>query len=258
MLSATPLVARAQTENTRSKTAAAAVEEIVVTGSRIVRRDYASNSPIVTVGKDEIEKLGSVTVDTLLNQMPQFVPSVSSTSNNPSNGGQANIDLRGMGTARTMVLLDGHRVVPSNANGTVDINIIPSALIQNIEVITGGAPGDLRLRRDGRRGELQAEHQLHRPLQMDAQYGVTEEGDGREGLVAHGGRPLRGRSRPRGPVPSAIPSGARCSTPPATSRRSRARRRRRLTAATTRREPTCPARPPSTPSSPSTAIRPAR
>lgn len=193
LLNATPLIARAQTGTTDQNTPAA-IEEIVVTGSRIVRRDYASNSPIVTVGKDEIEKLGSVTVDTLLNQMPQFVPSVSSTSNNPSNGGQANIDLRGMGTARTMVLLDGHRVAPSNSDGTVDINIIPSALIQNIEVITGGASATYGS--DAMAGVVNFKLNTHfTGLQMDAQYGVTEEGDGREKAlsITAGGRYAEGR-----------------------------------------------------------------
>ncbi|MFT4253225.1 MAG: TonB-dependent receptor, partial [Caulobacter sp.] len=87
-MTAAPVLAHAQTTDEP-----AAVEEVVVTGSRIARRDYVSNSPIMTMDQGAIEKTGSVTVDTLLNQMPQFVPAVSSTSNNPSNGGQANIDL---------------------------------------------------------------------------------------------------------------------------------------------------------------------
>ncbi len=176
LLTSGPIAAQAQTT---PAVAPNAVDEIVVTGSRIARRDYVSNSPIVTVGRDDIEKSGSVTVDTLLNQMPQFVPSVSSTSNNPSNGGQANIDLRGLGTARTMVLLNGHRVVPSNDDGTVDINIIPAALIQNVEVITGGASATYGS--DAMAGVVNFKlNSNFTGLQMDAQYGVTEEGDGKE------------------------------------------------------------------------------
>jgi len=177
-LTAAPVLAQAQTTDD-----AAAVEEVVVTGSRIARRDYVSNSPIVTMGQEAIEKTGSVTVDTLLNQMPQFVPAVSSTSNNPSNGGQANIDLRGLGTQRTMVLIDGHRVVPSNSDGTVDVNIIPSALIQNIEVISGGASATYGS--DALSGVVN--FKLNRNftgLQMDAQYGVTEQGDGKESSLS--------------------------------------------------------------------------
>src|SRR5262245_42326331 len=67
---------------------------VVVTGSRIARQDYVANSPIVTVGQEDIQATGVTTLDTLLNEMPQFVPAINMTSNNPSNGGQANISLR--------------------------------------------------------------------------------------------------------------------------------------------------------------------
>ena len=62
----------------------------------------------------------------MLNQLPQLVASITTTSNNPSNGGQANVDLRGLGTTRTLVLVDGARVTPSNVNGVVDLNTIPA------------------------------------------------------------------------------------------------------------------------------------
>ncbi|PXA86710.1 TonB-dependent receptor [Caulobacter sp. D4A] len=177
-MTAAPALAQAQT-----KDEPAAVEEVVVTGSRIARRDYVSNSPIMTMDQAAIEKTGSVTVDTLLNQMPQFVPAVSSTSNNPSNGGQANIDLRGLGSQRTMVLLDGHRVVPSNSDGTVDINIIPQTLIQNIEVITGGASATYGS--DSLSGVVNFKlNKNFTGLMFDSQYGETERGDGKESSLA--------------------------------------------------------------------------
>src|SRR5262249_47298152 len=117
----------------------ATVQEVVVTGSPIPRRDYVAGSPIGTVSQAPNQKTGAVTVEAFLNQVPQFVPSITSTSNNPSNGGQANVSLRGLGTTRTLVLIDGRRMQPSNASGVVDLNTVPDALIQNIEVITGGA-----------------------------------------------------------------------------------------------------------------------
>jgi outer membrane receptor protein involved in Fe transport len=73
-----------------------------------------------------------------LNTLPQMVPGLDRTSNNPGNG-TATVNLRGLGTARTLVLINGKRVVPTTSTGTVDINTIPTALIQNIEVLTGGA-----------------------------------------------------------------------------------------------------------------------
>lgn len=114
------------------------VGEVVVTGSRIARRDYVSASPIVSVGPKAIENTGATTLDRLITNIPQFVPGLGSQNNNPGNG-QVNVNLRGLGATRTLVLVDGRRVTPSNVTGVVDLNTVPQALIENIEVITGGA-----------------------------------------------------------------------------------------------------------------------
>ncbi len=114
------------------------LDVVTVTGSR-VKRDFASDSPIVSVGTEALQQTGSVSIEQVLNQLPQFVPSITTTSNNPANGGQANIDLRGLGTQRNLVLMDGRRLPPSNPDGTVDVNIVPAALIDRVEVATGGA-----------------------------------------------------------------------------------------------------------------------
>jgi outer membrane receptor protein involved in Fe transport len=137
LLSGAPL-ASAQEAQT-SSAVPEEVETVVVTGSRIHRDDYVSDSPLVTVSASAMSETGSTSVEHLLNQLPQFVPSITTTSNNPANGGQANIDLRGLGTQRNLVLLNGRRLPASNSNGTVDVNIVPAALIENIEVVTGGA-----------------------------------------------------------------------------------------------------------------------
>ena len=153
------------------------VGEIVVTGSRIARQDYQSSSPIVTVGQEDFQATGSVTIDTLINDLPQFVPSVNSTSNNPSNGGQANINLRGLGTQRTLVLMNGRRIVPSNSDGTVDINILPTPLIRNVEVISGGASAAYGS--DALAGVANfILDESFQGIQFDAQYGVTDRDDG--------------------------------------------------------------------------------
>ena len=151
--------------------------DIVVTGSRIARQDYTSTNPIVTVGQEDFQATGAVTIDALVNDLPQFVPSVNSTSNNPSNGGQANIDLRGLGTQRTLVLMNGRRVVPSNADGTVDINILPTPLIRSVEVISGGASSTYGS--DALSGVVNfILNDSFEGVQFDAQYGVTDRGDG--------------------------------------------------------------------------------
>ncbi len=115
------------------------LEQVVVTGSRIARPDFTADSPIVSLTDEMFERVAATSVEQVLNAMPQFVPSVTSTSNNPSNNGQANIDLRGLGTNRNIVLMNGRRLPIANANGTVDVNVIPTALIERVDIVTGGA-----------------------------------------------------------------------------------------------------------------------
>src|SRR5687768_7106349 len=115
------------------------VAEVVVTGSRIVRQDYVANSPIATVTGEQATANADVTLDTYLNTLPQVNPAGSTTSNNPGNAGQSNVDLRGLGGNRNLVLVDGRRPMVSDNQLRVDLNTIPQAMIENIEVITGGA-----------------------------------------------------------------------------------------------------------------------
>jgi iron complex outermembrane receptor protein len=121
------------------------LEEITVTGSRIVRRDYQAASPIVTVGEEMFDQVSTVGIENALNQLPQFVPSqtmFSSGDVQPSafnTPGIATLNLRGLGANRNLVLIDGRRAQPANAQLVVDINSIPSAAIESVEVISGGA-----------------------------------------------------------------------------------------------------------------------
>lgn len=114
-------------------------EEIVVTGSRIARPNLTSNSPIAVVTGEETVQHADVTLDTFLNTLPQANPAGTTTSNNPGNGGQSNINLRGLGANRNLVLVDGRRPMSSGVDLSVDLNTIPQGLIERIEVITGGA-----------------------------------------------------------------------------------------------------------------------
>jgi len=119
--------------------------EITVTGSRIVRsRDLDAPSPIATIGKDLLENTSASGVEAILNQNPQFVPQntqfTNQTQSNPSSSpGAATISLRGLGSNRNLVLVDGQRWQPTNASLAIDTNTIPLAALQSIEVITGGA-----------------------------------------------------------------------------------------------------------------------
>jgi len=115
------------------------VEDVVVTGSRIVRQDFEAISPVTTVGSEQLELTATLTVDTLLNELPQIVPGNTRTSNNSGGEDFSTIDLRGLGTQRTLVLVNGERVPGSSTTGVVDLNTIPASLIDRIEVVTGGA-----------------------------------------------------------------------------------------------------------------------
>ncbi len=152
------------------------IEEITVTGSRLVRQDYQAASPISTVDAKLFSDTGSPTIETVLNTLPQFVPAITSTSNNPSNGGQANVSLRGLGTSRTLVLLDGRRVSPSNPTGVVDLNLIPASLIENVEVITGGASAVYGS--DAIAGVVNIKTRQFVGLELTSNYGITDEDDG--------------------------------------------------------------------------------
>ncbi len=131
-----PVSAHAQAE--RAADDSGVIEEIVVTGSRIKRRDFHSPSPISTISRDEILFSGQGTLEELLNQMPQVMPDVGRTSNNPGDG-TAGLNLRGLGAGRTLVLLNGRRVAPSGIGSAIDVNNLPQALMERVEVITGGA-----------------------------------------------------------------------------------------------------------------------
>src|SRR5690606_25826957 len=111
-----------------------------------------------------------------LNTLPQFVPAITSTSNNPSNSGQANVALRGLDTTRTLVLMDGRRIVPSNATGVVDLNLIPSSIIENVEIITGGASAVYGS--DAIAGVVNIKTRDFVGLELTSNYGITSEDDG--------------------------------------------------------------------------------
>lgn len=153
------------------------VEQIVVTGSRIARQDYAAESPIVTVGAETIEAAGPASIEQTLNTMPQFAATSGASSSNTTLGGRANANLRGLGIARTLVLLDGRRMQPSDPLGAIDLNTISPALISNVEVITGGASAIYGS--DAIAGVVNFKLNRHfSGIELDAQYGETSRGDG--------------------------------------------------------------------------------
>jgi outer membrane receptor protein involved in Fe transport len=108
---------------------------IVVTGTRIKRADLQSNSPLSVVSAQELQYQGTTNVEAALNRMPQFTADANENVSNGSDG-TAQINLRNLGSNRVLTLLNGQRMLPGQA---MDINFVPAALIERIDVVTGGA-----------------------------------------------------------------------------------------------------------------------
>ena len=111
---------------------------VEITGSRIKSIGATSASPITSVGVEEINSTQPSAVEEVIRGLPAAVPAIGPNVNNGSGGG-ATIDLRGLGTNRTLVLINGRRMVPFNLFGVVDTNSIPIALLERIDLFTGGA-----------------------------------------------------------------------------------------------------------------------
>jgi outer membrane receptor protein involved in Fe transport len=154
-LSATPLVAAilaagagsayaqqaAQAQAQQSQ--APAVEEIVVTGTRVVRDGYQAPTPVSVVGVEDMQNIATNNVADYLNTLPNLAGSstpVSTASLVTTGQGAVNsLNLRGLGSVRTLVLLNGQRTVGSLLTGVVDVNELPQQLISRVDVVTGGA-----------------------------------------------------------------------------------------------------------------------
>ncbi len=164
------------------------LQEVVVTGSRIARRDNEASSPLVTVDSATLENRSGLNIESYLNQLPTYNPASTPTSEATNSDvqisainsvGIASISLRGFGANRSLVLVDGRRAVPTNALMVVDTNSIPSSMIRSVEIISGGASAtygadamggvsNFLLRRD------------FQGLQTDFQYGISDVGDNNE------------------------------------------------------------------------------
>ena len=118
-----------------------ALEEVVVTGSRIQKTNLVSSSPVTQVGAEELTFQGTVRVEDMLRNLPQ-VYSDQNTSQSNGATGTATVNLRNLGPERTLVLINGRRMPagsPLQGGIGADINQIPGALIKSVEVLTGGA-----------------------------------------------------------------------------------------------------------------------
>ncbi len=116
-------------------------EDIVVTASRAAGSGFDAPTPVTTVSKAELTNSGVSNIADLLNtQIPSFRASATPSSATTRTAGAGNyLDLRGLGAARTLVLLDGRRHVPTTNAGLVNANVLPQLLVDRVDVVTGGA-----------------------------------------------------------------------------------------------------------------------
>ncbi len=122
-------------------TAVLDLSEVVVTGSHITATGFNAPSPVTVLSAQAMDELGLTNLGVALNQLPAFRADLT-----PNNNGFANfnlgaqiVNLRGLGAPRTLVLIDGHRFITSTREGSVDMNLIPTIMIDRTEIVTGGA-----------------------------------------------------------------------------------------------------------------------
>ncbi len=151
-------------------------EEIVVTGSLITNPNLTRSAPVSVISSDEMTYQNTNVVEEVLRNIPGMVPSIGAQVNN-GNGGFSFVDLRGIGSFRNITVVDGHRLAPSELRGRFDTNNIPIALLQRVEVLTGGASTTYGA--DAISGVVNfITRKDFSGVEVNSSYGVTEKGDG--------------------------------------------------------------------------------
>ena len=168
-----------------AETAAAEGSDIVVTGSRIARAGFSAPSPVTVIGNDRLLNSAASTVGDAIQQLPSVLPSTSATTAGVTigAGGYRTINLRGLGAPRTLVLVDGRRFVASTSEGTVDTNLIPSILVQSVEVVTGGASAAYGSDAVAGVVNFKLNNKLE-GIRLNVQGGLSQDGDDRDLLFS--------------------------------------------------------------------------
>jgi outer membrane receptor protein involved in Fe transport len=152
------------------------LEEVIVTGTLISDPNHVAPSPIVIASAEELRQTGAVTLEASLNQLPQFSPAGTAGNGGQGTGGHATVNLRGLGSNRNLVLLDGRRLPLADISGNVDINLIPDSVLASVQTITGGASAVYGS--DAMSGVVNFITLGHfEGITADVQYGNSERGD---------------------------------------------------------------------------------
>ncbi len=156
-------------------------DDIVITGSRIVRDGYSAPTPVTVLGAADLAAQRPANVSDFVNQLPSIAQgsTAANSSGSLSNGlaGINSVNLRGLGAGRTLVLLNGQRSVASAVNGVVDVNTFPQDLIERVEVVTGGASAQYGSDAVGGVVNFILDEK-YRGIKLAADTGITDRGDG--------------------------------------------------------------------------------
>ena len=189
------------------------IEQIIVTGSRIASSSLESASPLTVIGAQDIDESGIVNIQDLLLRSPAFgTPGINRTNSNfsTSSAGVATVDLRNLGTSRTLVLVNGRRFVAGiPGESAVDLNTIPTQFIERVDILTGGASAVYGS--DAIAGVVNIIYKKNfEGVEVDAQYGTSNSGDsdGVHGQHHHGYQ--RGRRKGQHHCPPRLLGPGRC------------------------------------------------
>ncbi|MCG9696572.1 TonB-dependent receptor [Shewanella sp. Isolate11] len=163
----------------------AKIERIAVTGSRIKRQDMETASPVTTIDASAIRNEGYKSVDEILQAQTSMAGAAVGSSTNNGSDGVAQVDLRGMGASRTLVLLNGRRMVNSGsgADSAVDLNTIPVAMIARVEILKDGASAVYGS--DAIAGVVNIiTKKDFEGVQIDVTGGITDKDDGENGEIS--------------------------------------------------------------------------
>ena len=161
---------------------AAPVEQVVVTGTLLSSKGFTAPTPVTAVSAAEILKSAPNSVADAINQLPQLsgsliTSSAGAVSASAATNGENLLNLRNLGSNRLLVLLDGNRLPASNVSGSVDINLIPQALVSRVDIVTGGASAAYGS--DAVAGVINFILNTHfQGLKMEVNAGITQYGDG--------------------------------------------------------------------------------
>jgi iron complex outermembrane recepter protein len=178
----TATVAQSQEQSQNTSADSGNIQEIVVTGSRIKRESFDSPVPLAVIDGEALSQSGFTVLGDALNNLPQGMvnSNLQNTSGTLFNAGQSRVDLRGLGSARTLVLVDGRRHLTGDfRTSAVDLNIIPSTMIERIDAISGGASAVYGSEAIAGVVNIILKHEMD-GFEIDVQGGMTGDSDGEE------------------------------------------------------------------------------